>query len=123
MKTISENNTIRYFESIGITINEINPSDKKTPDYVLVINDQTIYLEVKEISENDEEIIISKKIASSDPDASFYSPPIRKRFRSEISEANRQLKQKCGSNEPGITVIQDIRPWPTASVMPQEEIK
>ena len=121
--TKSEINTIRFFESIGIDIQRISESADKTPDYCLSINDLTIYLEVKEIIENDYEKSILKQIQRYGESECYDSSPTGKRFRSKIAEANRQLKKICTKGEPGIVLIQDNRTFFTKCLMPQEEIK
>lgn len=121
--TKSEKNTIRFFRSIGVEIDKVPEAFEKTPDYFLSLNDQLIYLEVKEIDENNDEKDILQTIYENKEIRCYESDIVGKRFRSKIAEANRQLKKLCKNNESGIVVIQDIRPFFTKSIMPQEEIK
>lgn len=121
--TKSEENTRKFFQSIGIDIQKVSEGNEKTPDYHLSVNGFSIYLEVKEITENDEEKVIQRKTDGMGEAGYYDSSPVGKRFRSKISEANRQLKKLCANGEPGIVIIQDTRPFATKSLMPQEEIK
>ncbi len=121
--TKSEENTKKFFQSVGIDIQKVSEGSEKTPDYHFSVNGVSIYLEVKEITENDKEKIIQQKICDVGEAGCYDSSPIGKRFRSKISEANRQLRNLCVNGEPGIVLIQDSRPFATKSLMPQEEIK
>ncbi len=123
--TKSEDNTIRYFESYNIKIEKIPVSlylKTKTPDFVISHNDQTINIEVKEITENPEEVTIRKRVENGEQ-VSYDSSPVVKRIREKIREANGQLKKRCKNDQPGILIIQDIRPFITQSIGLSEFIK
>ena len=121
--TKSEENTIKFFESIGVVIGKVAESSEKTPDYHILQNGCSIYLEVKEIDENFEEKAIRRDVELNGYGDSYDLSPVGKRFGPKIAEANRQLKKICINNEPGIALVQDIRPFETRSLIPQEEIK
>lgn len=121
--TKSEEDTVRFFRSIGIEIQKVSECSEKTPDYHLSPKGCSIYLEVKEIDENDEEKEIRRKVDEFGESGVYDTSPVGKRFRSKIAESNRQLKKLCVNKEPGIVLIQDVRPFVTKSLMPQEELK
>lgn len=122
IQTKSEINTATLFRSIEIDFQKIDVEKNKTPDYLVEKNGIKIYVEVKEINENDDEIAI-RKMAEGDNPEIYTTDQSGKRFRSKIKEANSQLKEKCKAGEPGIVIIQDLRPLYTLSLNPQEEIK
>ena len=121
--TTSEKNALKFFSSLGIEIKKVPESTEQTPDYLLIVRDQPIFLEVKEIDENPKERSVLKDIEKFGESGCYDSSPLGKRFRSKIVESNKQLKKKCKNNEPGIALIQDVRSFFTKSIDPQEEIK
>lgn len=121
--TESEIDTIRFFEKIGIEIIRIHDGVEKAPDFYLEIDNQGIYVEVKEISDNADEIALIKEVEAHGFSSVHDSPEIGRRFRPAIQSANRQLKQRCSSGEPGLVIIQDVRNFFTRSMFPVEEVK
>jgi hypothetical protein len=121
--TQSEANTIELFSLTSFELSKIQEEDEKTPDFVLKNEHQDIFIEVKEISENPEELLLSKKVDEQGFSGIYDSPEVGKRFRSKIAEANRQLRKRCVDGQSGIVIIQDVRPFLSMSMMPQEEIK
>lgn len=121
--TESEIDTIRFFECIGIGITRIHDGVEKAPDFYLEIDNQGIYIEVKEISDNADEIALIKEVEVHGRSAVHDSPEIGRRFRPAIQSAHRQLKQRCSSGQLGLVIIQDVRNFFTRSIFPEEEIK
>ena len=60
--TQSEANTIELFSLTSFELSKIQEEDEKTPDFILKTEHQDVFIEVKEISENPEEILLSKKV-------------------------------------------------------------
>lgn len=96
---------------------------ERTPDFYVQTNKQKIFIEVKEIGENEEEKGLLKEIDVKGHISGHDSPEIGKRFRPSIKSANKQLKMRCTSNEAGLVIIQDVRHFFTRSCIPKEEIK
>jgi hypothetical protein len=120
--TESEKDTIRLFNDIKVNLVRIPEGVEKTPDFFVETDKQKIFIEVKEINENEEEKGLLKEIDKKGH-VSGDSPEIGKRFRPSIRAANKQLKKSCTSNEAGLVIIQDVRHFFTRSCIPQEEIK
>ena len=121
--TESEKDTIRLFNEIGVNLKRIPEGAEKTPDFFIETDKQKIFIEVKEVNENEEEKKLLKEIEDKGQVSGHDSPEIGKRFRPSIQAANRQLKKSCKSNEAGLVIIQDVRDFFTRSCIPQEEIK
>ena len=121
--TESEKNTIYFFESFDIKIDKIpDSSPGKSPDFVIKHNGQTIFIEVKEIKENPDEISIRKRF-NGDP-IGYSSSGGVERIRGDIRKANKKLEVKCKIGQPGILIIQDLRPFITKNTWGlHEEIK
>lgn len=121
--TKSEANTISFFSSIGIKLTKIDEAPTETPDYHALVSEVDLFIEVKEIVENENEKLVLKKIEQNDELFSYHYKPMAKRVRDKIKPANKQLKKLCTKDQPGILVIQDLRSFFTKSVIPTEEIK
>ena len=121
--TESEIDTIRFFDEIGCDLIRIPESSEKTPDFFIETEKQKIFIEVKEITDNDEDKKLIEEVATHGQVGAHDGPEVGKRFRPAIQSANKQLKKKCKEGEPGLVIIQDVRDFFTKSVMPQEEIK
>lgn len=121
--TESEKNTIRLFNDIKVNLVRIPEGPEKTPDFFVETYKQKIFIEVKEINENEEEKKLLKEIDKKGHVSGHDSPKVGKRFRPSIQSANKQLKKSCRSNEAGLVIIQDVRHFFTRSCIPQEEIK
>ncbi|MCO6353818.1 hypothetical protein GBO14_03435 [Pseudoalteromonas shioyasakiensis] len=121
--TKSELNTIRFFNEIGVSSIRIPECDERTPDFYIKTNKQNIYVEVKEVRDNEAEKELLKEINQNGQTKVHDSPKLGKRFRSLIQRANKQLRNKCKSNDAGLVIIQDVRDFLTRSCTPQEEIK
>lgn len=121
--TESEIDTVRFFENIGIEITRIHDGVEKAPDFYLEVDNQTIYIEVKEVSDNADEVALIKEVEVNGHTDVHDSPEIGRRFRPGIRSANRQLKKRCLSGEPGLVIIQDVRNFFTRSMFPEEEVK
>ncbi|MEN6474086.1 MAG: hypothetical protein ABFD81_08740 [Syntrophaceae bacterium] len=121
--TQSEKNVIDFFRSIGIELVQIPETDTETPDYKTSISGVEIFIEVKEIIENDYEKDVLKKTEDNTHQYSFDVQPMSKRVRGKITKADCQLKKLCIANQPGILIIQDLRSFFTRSLIPSEEVK
>jgi hypothetical protein len=121
--TESEIDTIRFFENIGIEITRIHDGVEKAPDFYLEVDNQTIYIEVKEVSDNADEVALIKEVEVNGHTDVHDAPEVARRFRPAIRSANRQLKKRCLSGEPGLVIIQDVRNFFTRSMLPEEEVK
>ena len=60
--TQSEANTIELFSVTSFELSKIKEEGEKTPDFILKTEHQDIFIEVKEVSENPEEILLRKKL-------------------------------------------------------------
>lgn len=121
--TESEKDTIRFFNEIGVNLEIIHEIAEQTPDFLIETYKQKVFIEVKEIYDNEEEKKILKDIKEKKQVSIYDSSEVGKRFRPSIKKANKQLKTRCKSNEAGLVIIQDVRDFFTSSMMPQEEIK
>jgi hypothetical protein len=121
--TESELDTTRFFKEIGVDLNRIAEGTEKTPDFYFETGAQKVFVEVKEIKENEDEKKLLRDVEIYGQTGVHDSPELGKRFRPAIQAANRQLKQRCLSGEAGLIIIQDVRDWFTRSIVPQEEIK
>ncbi len=121
--TESEEDTIRLFNDIKVNLFRVPEGAEQTPDFFVETDNQKIFIEVKEINENEEEKGLLSEIDKKERVSGYDSCEIGKRFRSSIQTANKQLKKSCTSNEAGLVIIQDVRHFFTRSCMPQEEIK
>ena len=121
--TESEKDTIRFFDEIKVNLNRIPEGVEKTPDFFVETDKQKIFIEVKEINENEEEKALLKQIEDKGQVSGHESPELGKRFRPAIQAANKQLKKKCTSGEAGLVIIQDVRDFFNRSCFPQEEVK
>jgi hypothetical protein len=121
--TESEENLINLFSTTRFELLRVSEGVEKSPDFFIQSELQDVYIEVKEISENKSELELRKKVELTGSSGCYESSEVGKRFRTKIVEANRQLKKKCTGNQASIVIIQDIRPFISMSIMPQEEIK
>ncbi len=121
--TESEIDTIRFFDEMGCNLARIPECSEKTPDFFIETEKQKIFIEVKEITNNDEDKRLIKEVSTHGQTGMHNTPGVGKRFRPAIHSANKQLKKKCKDGDPGLVIIQDVRDFFTKSVMPQEEIK
>ena len=119
----SEIDAMRFFENIGIEITRIHDGVEKAPDFYLEVDHQPIYIEVKEVSDNADEVALIKEVELNGRTHVHDSPEIGRRFRPAIQSANRQLKKRCLLGEPGLVIIQDVRNFFTRSMFPEEEVK
>jgi hypothetical protein len=120
--TRSEQNTVKFFAMLGVELAPIATSATETPDYAATISGTEVVIEVKELTENEEEKRVLRRIESNEV-FSYDSQSASKRLSGKITKANSQLKRLCGGSKPGLLIIQDTRSFFTTSVMPFEEIK
>ncbi len=121
--TQSEINVQKFFKQIGCKLFKIPETSIKTPDFYLKTTKQKIIIEVKEITENEDEKKVNSQIEQFGETDVYNSCSIGKRFRVPIQKSNRQLKKHCINNEPGLLIIQDVRSFANRSFFYQEEIK
>ncbi len=80
--TQSEINTMELFSRTSFKLSKIQEEEsEKTPDFILKTEQQNIFIEVKEIFENGEEIQLSKIVEEQDFSGVYDSPKVGKRFR------------------------------------------
>ena len=121
--TESEINVANFFDFIGHKLTRVVESPDKTPDLFIKTSKQEIFLEVKEVVENQDEKEINKKFEENQLVVIGDENLSGERFRDHIRNANRKYKAACLNNEASLTVIQDIRSFANSSCCPQEEIK
>lgn len=121
--TISEDGVARFFTDHGFSIARIPASTTKTPDFWISHAQFLAAVEVKEISENDYEKNARLEVEESGHASGVQSRDDSKVLRNLIKDANSQLKKLCTGGEPGILVVQDIRPIWTLNIFIEESLK
>ena len=106
-KTISELLFEDYCKRVGIDCTTINEEGSaKTPDYELVIEDQKIIAEVKEINKNKEERESDRLLEERGYGNVLRGTP-GARVRKKITAASAQIKARTADRHPGILVLFD----------------
>ena len=116
--TKSEADTCAFFSSINFDLKKIPVSNlprEKRPDYFFTGNDVRIFVEVKELEENKKERQVSDSINAGEFNA-YDQSNCSERIRNKINDANSQLKKLCVDSNPGILILQDVRPFYTRNL-------
>jgi len=111
--TKSEIDTCAFFSSINVDLKRISESkvlNEKSPDYFFTSNDVRIIVEVKQLEENDQELEVADSINDGKLVA-YDQSNCSQRIRDKIKKTNRQLKRHCDSSNPGVLILQDVRPF------------
>ena len=96
-----------YCTRAGIDWKHIEEKDgAKTPDYELVIDDQTIIAEVKEITKNKEERESDRLLKERGYGNALGGRP-GARVRKKITNSSPQIKARTAGRHPGILVLYD----------------
>ena len=106
-KTESENKFEIFCKKSGIEFYKVPEEYTKTPDYELLINQQKIIVEIKEIQPNKEDLE-SKKILSKTGTGNVLSCTPGDRVRKKISVAGPQLKALSKGTYPTILILYDL---------------
>jgi hypothetical protein len=93
LKTVSELAFEEFCGSNGLSVQRVVEGLEPTPDYVLTVNDMTIYLEVKQI---DEDVNFSSTLQTRSPGT---------HVRAKINEARNQVRQACKNGFPAILLV------------------
>ncbi len=105
-KTRSETIFENYCHSSGIAYERIQEESSKTPDYYLIIDDQKIIVEVKEIELNKEEQE-SERILNERGYGNVLSNTPGNRVRKKINNSSKQIKARTEGVYPSILVLYD----------------
>ena len=92
-KTVSEFAFEKFCSSNGLTYQKIVEGSDPTPDYVLTINDMTIYVEVKQI---DEDVNFSSARQTRSPGT---------HVRAKINEARNQVRNASENGFPTVLLV------------------
>jgi hypothetical protein len=106
MKTKSQILFEKFCQMNGIDYKEIPVSPSKTADYEIKVKSQTMICEVKELTPNDEDKRLRKKLDEKGS-TGIYESKIRKRLFGVIQEAAEQLKPYKNCNFPLIVAVYD----------------
>ncbi|MDN3514279.1 MAG: hypothetical protein NG747_07755 [Candidatus Brocadia sp.] len=117
--TKSEEQFERFCKSGNLTFVRLKPNGQKTPDYEVVLDDQQVIIEIKELTLNKEEIQALRNIEANYP-ASWGSNKVGNRIRYKIDDAKRQLEHLAGGKCPGVVLLYDTRPPPIRGISPYE---
>jgi len=121
--TVSESNVAAFFGNQGFLVCRIPEATEERPDYWIVRNSFRAAVEVKEISESDLEKAVRREVETHGQCDSYDSRDDSKTLRRLISKSNDQLKKLCINGEPGILVVQDVRPFWTKNLWMEEALK
>ena len=121
--TESELSTFNFFESIEIDLFPVPPTQDPEPDFEARIGSQTVFIEVKEIQDNDDERAVIERIESSDQCDAYGSTDSANRIREKLRQANSQLRIRCSESHSGVMVLQDVRSFWTRDIYIHESIK
>lgn len=121
--TVSEANVAAFLCNQGFSVQRIPEATEERPDYWIVKNNFRAAVEVKEISENDFEKALRREVEAHRQAGVHKSRDDSKTIRHIIKKASAQLKKLCTDGEPGILIIQDIRPFWTKSFWIEESLK
>lgn len=100
VKTKSESIFEEFCSSNNISCEKIPEDKQSTPDYKIVLNTETIFVEIKQIDKDDKFTTASS------------SRTVGDHVRAKINEARRQLKVALNNRTPAILLIyNNLDPW------------
>jgi len=121
--TISEGSVAKFFTDNGFSTDRIPASTTKTPDFWISHAEFRAAVEVKEISENEYEKNARRDVEENGHANGVESRVDTKVLRNLIKYADSQLKRFCSGGQPGMLVVQDMRPFWTLNILIEESLK
>ncbi|ORC36836.1 hypothetical protein B4O97_04215 [Marispirochaeta aestuarii] len=119
--TNGEYEFINLCSILNIRYERIVEGKDKSPDFLIYLNDNLIYIEIKDLETNPDEKSAINELSENDFAVWGNSKP-GNRIRQKIKEGSVQLRKYCANKYPSIIIIHDNRSS-QVSILSEYEIK